>query len=157
MEHQKIQDSRISANINGNDYVIPKNIPPGTLGFFVMNASSNISLASDQFSTQTTIDALFKPEEITEKTLISALIGENRSNQLYNCGIQSTSLPFKELYFKYAAKYAGKVAQLATAIAKIKNKEQKNHSRENKYRKRRTSNCRKYLETICPTINNIAE
>ena len=91
-----------------------------------MNASSNISLAVDQLSTQTTIDALFNPEEITEKTLISALIGaQNRSNQLYNYGIQSTSLPFKELYFKYAAKYAGKAAQLAIAIAKIKNKEQK--------------------------------
>ena len=32
-----------------------------------MNASSNISLAVDQFSTQTTIDALFNPEEITGK------------------------------------------------------------------------------------------
>ena len=125
MEKLKAENLTV-ATINGNDYVIPKNISVGTLGLLVMNSSSNVFSETDKLSTQTTIDALFNPEEITEKTLISALIGaQNRSNQLYNCGIQSTSLPFKELYFKYAAKYAGKVAQLATAIAKIKNKEQK--------------------------------
>lgn len=125
MEKLKAENLTV-ATINGNDYVIPKNISAGTLGLLVMNSGSNVFPETDKLSTQTTIDALFNPEEITEKTLISALIGaQNRSNQLYNCGIQSTSLPFKELYFKYAAKYAGKVAQLATAIAKIKNKEQK--------------------------------
>ncbi len=116
----------VSIKIDGTDYNIPKDLALSTLGFFIMNASGNISKEIDNFSNQAQIDALFNPEEITENTLVSALIGaQNRSNQLYNCGIQSTSLSFKELYFKYAAKYEGKVAQLATAIAKIKNKEQK--------------------------------
>ena len=91
-----------------------------------MNASRNFSKESDNFSTQAQIDALFNPEEITERTLVSALIGaQNRSNQLYRADIQANSLQFRELYLKYASKYQCRVAQLATAIAKIKNKEQK--------------------------------
>ena len=44
---------------------------------------------------------------------------------MYNVALNADSLQFQELYFKYAVKYEGKVAQLAAAIAKIKNKEQK--------------------------------
>ena len=116
----------VSIKIDDTDYNIPKDLSLSTLGFFIMNASGNFSKEIDNFSTQAQIDALFNPEEITEKTLVSALIGaQNRSNQLYRAGIQANSLQFKELYLKYASKYQYRVAQLAIAISKLKNKEQK--------------------------------
>lgn len=125
---EKITDKQEvnSIKINGNDYNVPKDTSLSTLGFFIMNSSSNVDKEIDKFSTQAQIDSLFKPEEITEKTLVSALIGaQNRSNYMCNSGVKAQLLPFKELYFKYAVKYADKVAQLAIAIAKLKNKEQK--------------------------------
>jgi len=86
----------------------------------------NYSKKADKLSTQAQVDSLFNPEEITEQTLISALIGaQNRSNQLYNAGVQAQSLPFKELYLKYATKYQNRVSQLAIALSKLKNKTQK--------------------------------
>ena len=115
-----------SINIDGNDYTVPKDVSLSTLGFFIMNSSGNVYKEVDKFSTQTQIDSLFNPEEITERTLVSALIGaQNRSNQLYNAGIQAQLLPFKELYLKYATKYQSRVAQLAVALSKLRNKEQK--------------------------------
>jgi len=115
-----------SIKIDGNDYEIPKDLALSTLGFFVMNSNGVISREADKLSTKAQVDSLFNPEKITEQTLISALIGaQNRSNQLYNIGIQAQSLPFKELYLKYAAKYQNRVAQLAVAISKLKNKTQK--------------------------------
>lgn len=125
---EKITDKQEvgSININGSDYSVPKDMSLSTLGFFVMNASSNFSKEVDKFSTQAQVDALFNPEETTERTLVSALIGaQNRSNQLYNAGIQTSSLAFKELYFKYASKYQDKVAQLAIALLKLQNKTHK--------------------------------
>jgi len=115
-----------SIKIDGNDYEIPKDLVLSTLGFFVMNSNGIISRKADKLSTQAQVDSLFNPEEITEQTLISALIGaQNRSNQLYNAGVQAQSLPFKELYLKYAAKYQNRVTQLAIALSKLKNKTQK--------------------------------
>ena len=125
---EKITDKQevASINVDGNDYEIPKDLALSTLEFFVMNSSGVISREADKLSTQAQIDSLFNSEEITEQTLVSALIGaQNRSNQLYNAGIHTKSLSFQELYLKYAAKYQSRVAQLAIAIAKLKNKEQK--------------------------------
>ena len=116
----------VSVKIDGNEYEIPKNLALSTLGFFVMSSNGNVSKDADKLSTQAQVDSLFNPEKITEQTLISALIGaQNRSNQLYNIGIQSRSMPFKELYLKYAMKYQNRVAQLAIALSKFKNKTQK--------------------------------
>jgi hypothetical protein len=116
----------VRVKIDGNDYEIPKDLALSTLGFFVMNSNGIISKEADKFSTQAQIDSLFNPEKITEQTLISALIGaQNRSNQLYNIGIQSQSLPFKELYLKFALKYQSRVAQLAVALSKLKDRTQK--------------------------------
>ena len=115
-----------SVNVNGKDYFIPKNLAIDSLGFFLSNSVGNSSPEADKFAVRAEIDAISKPESTLEKTLISALIGaQNRSNQLYNVALNADSLQFQELYFKYAVKYEGKVAQLAAAIAKIKNKEQK--------------------------------
>lgn len=115
-----------SVKIDGNDCKIPKDLSLLTLGFFVMNSNGVVSKEADKLSTQAQVDSLFNPEEITERTLVSALIGaQNRSNQLYSAGIQAQSLPFKELYLKYATKYQNRVAQLAIAISKLKNKTQK--------------------------------
>ena len=115
-----------SVNVNGKDYFIPKNLALDSLGFFLSNSVGNLSSEADKFAVRAEIDAISKPESTLEKTLISALIGaQNRSNQLYNVALNADSLQFQELYFKYAVKYEGKVAQLAAAIAKIKNKEQK--------------------------------
>jgi hypothetical protein len=125
---KKITDKQGVANvkIDGNDYEIPKDLALSTLGFFVMNSNGIVSREADRFSTQAQVDSLFNPEEITEQTLISALIGaQNRSNQLYSAGVQAQSLPFKELYLKYATKYQNRVAQLAIALSKLKNKTQK--------------------------------
>ena len=125
---KKITDKQdiASVKIDGNDYKIPKDLALSTLGFLVMNSNGVVSKEADKFSTQAQVDSLFNPEEITEQTLISALIGaQNRSNQLYNAGVQAQSLPFKELYLKYATKYQNRVAQLAIALSKLKNKEQK--------------------------------
>jgi len=125
---KKITDKQevASVKIDGNDYEIPKDLALSTSGFFVMNSNGIVSKEADKLSTQAQIDSLFNPEEITERTLVSALIGaQNRSNQLYNAGIQAQSLPFKELYLKYATKYQTRVAQLAIALSKLKNKEQK--------------------------------
>ncbi|MBO7642411.1 MAG: hypothetical protein J6S86_04600 [Alphaproteobacteria bacterium] len=125
---KKITDKQdiTSVKIDGNDCAIPKDLALSTLGFFVMNSNGIVSKEADRFSTQAQVDSLFNPEEITEQTLISALIGaQNRSNQLYNAGVQAQSLPFKELYLKYATKYQNRVAQLATALSKLKNKTQK--------------------------------
>ena len=125
---KKIADKQdiVSVKIDENDYVIPKELSLSTLGFFVMNSNGIVSKEADQLSTQAQIDSLFNPEEITEQTLVSALIGaQNRSNQLYSAGIQSRSMPFKELYWKYATKYQNRVAQLAIALSKFKNKTQK--------------------------------
>ena len=125
---KKITDKQdiASVKIDGNDYEIPKDLALSTLGFFVMNSNGVISREADKLSTQAQVDSLFNPEEITERTLVSALIGaQNRSNQLYSAGIQAQSLPFKELYLKYATKYQNRVAQLAIALSKLKNKEQK--------------------------------
>ena len=91
-----------------------------------MNSNGVVSKEADKLSTQAQVDSLFNPEKITEQTLISALIGaQSRSNQLYSAGVQAQSLPFKELYLKYATKYQNRVAQLAIALSKLKNKEQK--------------------------------
>ena len=125
---KKITDKQdiASVKIDGNDYEIPKDLALSTLGFFVMNSNGIVSKEADKFSTQAQVDSLFNPEEITEQTLISALIGaQNRSNQLYSAGIQSQSLPFKELYLKYTTKYQTRVAQLAVALSKLENKTQK--------------------------------
>lgn len=125
---KKITDKQefASVKIDGNDYEIPKDLELSTLGFFVMNSNSIVSKEADRFSTQAQVDSLSNSEEITEQTLISALIGaQNRSNQLYSAGVQAQSLPFKELYLKYATKYQSRVAQLAIALSKLKNKEQK--------------------------------
>ena len=64
---EKITDKQEvgSMNINGNDYSVPKDMSLSTLGFFVMNASSNVSKEVDKFSTQVQVDALFNPEETT--------------------------------------------------------------------------------------------
>ncbi len=116
----------VRVKIDGNDCKIPKDLSLLTLGFFVMNTYGVVSREADKLSTKAQLDSLFNPEEITERTLVSALIGaQNRSNQLYNAGVQAQSLPFKELYLKYATKYQDRVAQLATALSKLKNKEQK--------------------------------
>ncbi len=125
---KKIVDKQdiASVKINGNDCAIPKDLSLSTLGFFVMNSNGIVSKEADKLSTQAQIDSLFNPEEITEQTLVSALIGaQNRSNQLYNIGIQSQSLPFKKLYLKFALKYQSRVAQLAVALSKFKSKTQK--------------------------------
>ena len=125
---KKITDKQdiASVKIDGNDYEIPKDLALSTLGFFVMNSNGVVSKEADKLSTQAQVDSLFNPEEITEQTLISALIGaQNRSNQLYSAGVQAQSLPFKELYLKYATKYQNRVAQLAIALSKLRNKEQK--------------------------------
>ncbi len=125
---KKITDKQdiASVKIDGNDYEIPKDLALSTLGFFVMNSNGIVLKEADKLSTQAQVDSLFNPEEITEQTLISALIGaQNRSNQLYSAGVQAQSLPFKELYLKYATKYQNRVAQLAIALSKLKNKEQK--------------------------------
>ena len=125
---KKIVDRQdiVSVKIDGNGYKIPKDLALSTLGFFVMNSNGIVSKEADQLSTQAQVDSLCNPEEITEQTMISALIGaQNRSNQLYSAGIQAQSLPFKELYLKYATKYQNRVAQLAIALSKLKNKEQK--------------------------------
>ncbi len=125
---KKITDKQdiASVKIDGNDYEIPKDLALSTLGFFVMNSNGIVSKEADKLSTQAQVDSLFNPEKITEQTLISALIGaQNRSNQLYSAGVQAQSLPFKELYLKYATKYQNRVAQLAIALSKLKNKEQK--------------------------------
>ncbi|MCR4556034.1 MAG: hypothetical protein K5766_04465 [Alphaproteobacteria bacterium] len=125
---KKITDKQdiASVKIDGDDYEIPKDLALSTLGFFVMNSNGIVSKEADQLSTQAQVDSLFNPEEITEQTMISALIGaQNRSNQLYNIGIQSRSMPFKELYLKFALKYQSRVAQLAIALSKFKNKTQK--------------------------------
>ena len=125
---KKITDEQdiASVKINGNDFVIPKDLSLSTLGFFVMNSNGIVSKEADKLSTQAQIDSLFNPEEVTEQTLVSALIGaQNRSNQLYSAGIQAQSLSFKELYLKYATKYQNRVAQLAIALSKLKNKTQK--------------------------------
>ena len=125
---KKITDKQsiASVKIDGNDYEIPKDLALSTLGFFVMSSNGNVSKDADKLSTQAQVDSLFNPEKITEQTLISALIGaQNRSNQLYSAGVQAQSLPFKELYLKYATKYQTRVAQLAIALSKLKNKEQK--------------------------------
>ncbi len=115
-----------SVKIDGNDYEIPKDLALSTLGFFVMSSNGNVSKDADKLSTQAQVDSLFNPEKITEQTLISALIGaQNRSNQLYNVGIQAQSLPFKELYLKFALKYQNRVAQLAIALSKFKDRTQK--------------------------------
>ena len=112
-----------SINVDGNDYEIPQDLSLSTLGFFVMNSNGVISKEADKLSMQAQIDSLFNPKEITERTLVSALIGaQNRSNQLYNAGIHAKSLSFQELYLKYATKYQSRVAQLAIALAKLKNK-----------------------------------
>ncbi|MBO7454329.1 MAG: hypothetical protein J6T91_03040 [Alphaproteobacteria bacterium] len=125
---KKITDKQdiTSVKIDGNDCAIPKDLSLSTLGFFIMNSNGNISKDADKLSTQAQVDSLFNPEKITEHTLISAIIGaQNRSNQLYSAGIQAQSLSFKELYLKYATKYQNRVAQLAIALSKLKNKEQK--------------------------------
>jgi hypothetical protein len=125
---KKITDKQevASVKIDGNDYEIPKDLALSTLGFFVMNSNGVVSKEADKLSTQAQIDSLFNPKETTEQTLISALIGaQNRSNQLYNAGVQAQSLPFKELYLKYATKYQNRVAQLAIALSKLRNKTQK--------------------------------
>lgn len=115
-----------SVKIDGNDYAIPKDLSLSTLGFFVMNSNGVVSKEADKLSIQAQVDSLFNSEKITEQTLISALIGaQNRSNQLYNIGIQSQSLPFKELYLKFALKYQSRVAQLAVALSKFKDRTQK--------------------------------
>lgn len=64
-----------SVKIDGNDYEIPKDLALSTLGFFVMNSNGIVSKEADKLSTQAQVDSLFNPEEITEQTLISALIG----------------------------------------------------------------------------------
>ena len=116
----------VRVKIDGNDCKIPKDLSLLTLGFFVMNTYGVVSREADKLSTKAQLDSLFNPEEITERTLVSALIGaQNRSNQLYNAGVQAQSLPFKELYLKYATKYQSRVAQLAIALSKLKNKTQK--------------------------------
>ena len=125
---KKITDKQdiASVKIDGNDYEIPKDLALSTLGFFVMNSNGVVSREADKLSTQAQVDSLFNPEEITEQTLISAFIGaQNRSNQLYSAGVQAQSLPFKELYLKYATKYQTRVSQLAIAISKLRNKTQK--------------------------------
>ena len=125
---KKITDKQevASVKIDENDYEIPKNLALSTLGFFVMSSNGNVSKDADKLSTQAQVDSLFNPEKITEQTLISALIGaQNRSNQLYSSGIQSQSLPFKELYLKFALKYQSRVAQLAVALSKFKDRTQK--------------------------------
>ena len=116
----------VRVKIDGNDYEIPKDLALSTLGFFVMNSNGVVSKEADKLSTKAQLDSLFNPEKITEQTLISALIGaQNRSNQLYSAGVQAQSLPFKELYLKYATKYQSRVAQLVVALSKFKNKTQK--------------------------------
>ncbi|MCR4623273.1 MAG: hypothetical protein K5780_01255 [Alphaproteobacteria bacterium] len=125
---KKITDRQdvVTIKINESDYAIPKNLSLSTLGIFVMNSNGIVSKEADQLSTQAQIDSLFNPEEITEQTLVSALIGaQNRSNQLYSAGIQAQSLPFKELYLKFAMKYQSRVAQLAVALSKFKDRTQK--------------------------------
>ena len=122
-----LEESKIrTVKVNGRDYFVPKSLSFDSLGFLLSNAVGNLSSEADKFSMQAEIDSIFVPESMLEKTLISALIGaQNRSNQLYIEGLNTPSLNFKELYFKYSKKYADRVSQLAIAIAKLKNKEQK--------------------------------
>ena len=65
----------VSVKIDGSDYEIPKDLALSTLGFFVINSNGIVSKDADKLSTQAQVDSLFNPEEITEQTLIPALIG----------------------------------------------------------------------------------
>ena len=119
-----IEKEKAQIKINDGEYTIPKNVNPDTLGFLLSNTDALASEEQKKSSIQTEIDALSNPEDITEKTLVSALIGaQNRSNQLYAAGINASSLYFKEVYLKYATKYENIVVQLAGAIAKLKKKD----------------------------------
>jgi hypothetical protein len=111
---------KMTVGAEQKDYFVPADLKEEAM----LYAAANVLCANKDINCnamQTTFDGLLHPEDITEKTIISAMVGaQSRSNDLYVKGITQHSKEWTEIYLRYADKYAGKVIQLAAILKKIR-------------------------------------
>jgi hypothetical protein len=122
-----IQGNTVIIKCVGSDkeYTVPADININTLSFLGTTTMSGSEIR-DGCAKQAAFDALINPESMTEKLLVSAIVGaQNRSNELYERAMNAGDVQVKSVYLRYASKFADRVAPLAEALARQKQKSQK--------------------------------